>query len=127
MGSTALHDQQTGGRRDRSSVAVNNYLGLSNSGGRKKPRNFDSSRLGDLLDKEASRKVVVNGEEMTAEQALIRSMFVNGIKGKVTPQRMALKYREERENAAKKARADLIEHAIQYRQEIKRCWQAGQP
>jgi len=104
MVSTALHDQQTGGRRDRSSVAVNKYLGLSNSGGRKKPRNFDSSRLGDLLDKEASRKVVVNGEEMTAEQALIRSMFVNGIKGKVTPQRMALKYREERENAAKKAR-----------------------
>src|SRR5829696_10368474 len=74
------------------------------AGGRKKPRNFDSSRLGDLLDKEASRKVVVNGEEMTAEQAVVRSVFVNGIKGKVTPQRMALKYREERENAAKKAR-----------------------
>src|SRR5829696_1103668 len=104
MGSTALHDQQTGGRRDRSSVAVNNYLGLSNSGGRKKPRNFDSSRLGDLLDKEASRKVVVNGEEMTAEQALMRRKFVNEKKGKETAQQMEKKYKAKRENAAKKAR-----------------------
>ena len=47
--------------------------------------------LGELLDKEASRKVasrkvVINGEEITAEQALIRSMYLNGIRGKVTPQ-----------------------------------------
>jgi hypothetical protein len=55
------------------------------AGGRKKARNFDRSRLGELVDKEASRKVVINGEEMTAEQALIRSMFLNGIKGKVPP------------------------------------------
>ena len=40
------------------------------AGGRKKARNFYSSRLGELVDKEASRKVVINGEEMTAEQAL---------------------------------------------------------
>jgi len=101
------------------------------AGGRKKARNFDSSRLGELVDKEASRKVVINGEEMTAEQALIRSMFLNGIRGKVTPQRMALKYREESEKAAKQAKADHIEKAVQYqiamRQEIKRCRQAGLP
>ena len=75
--------------------------------------------------------MVINGEEMTAEQALIRSMFLNGIKGKVTPQRMALKYREERENAAKMVRMDVIEKAVEYqiamRQEIKRCRQAGLP
>ena len=101
------------------------------AGGRKKARNFDSSRLGELLDKEASRKVVLNGEEITAEQALIRSMYLNGIKGKVTPQRLALKYAEERENAAKKARLEVIEKIIDYqiamRQEIKRCRQAGLP
>ena len=85
------------------------------AGGRKKARNFDSSRLGELLDKEASRKVVLNGEEITAEQALIRSMYLNGIKGKVTPQRLALKYAEERENAAKKARLEVIEKIIDYR------------
>ena len=75
--------------------------------------------------------MVINGEEMTAEQALIRSMFLNGIRGKVTPQRMALKYREESEKAAKQAKADHIEKAVQYqiamRQEIKRCRQAGLP
>ena len=48
-----------------------------------KPSDKEASR------KVASRKVVINGEEITAEQALIRSMYLNGIRGKVTTRNSA--------------------------------------
>jgi Family of unknown function (DUF5681) len=42
--------------------------GNPKGGSRKKPRCFDDSRLDDLLQQEAARKVTLNGEEMTAER-----------------------------------------------------------
>ncbi len=105
--------------------------GNPKGGSRKKARCLDDSRLDDLLQHEAARKVTLNGEEMRAEQALVRSIILNGIKGKVTPQRLAMQLLDKQEQREKEIKLETAALALEYKQfyadELKRLDGLGLP
>jgi hypothetical protein len=81
----------------------------------KRPRTLNDSAIQDCFEKEASRKVRLGDEQLTVEEAVIRSLGVKAIKGSVYAQRYFLEKREQHEKEVRARKLGLAEAALEYK------------
>jgi hypothetical protein len=82
---------------------------------RKRPRTLDDSVIKDNFEKEANRKIRLGDEELTVDEAVMRSLAVNAMKGKVYAQRYYLEKREQHEKEVRERKLATAEQALEYK------------